>query len=673
MIFPRLAAAVLVCVVATAAAAADRVALVIGNGAYQGEAVLANPTKDARDISTALARHGFEVTALLDLDRRGMEDALRSFRSAADRAEIALVYYAGHGIEVDGANFLLPTDARLAHSEDVEWEAIPLDRVVRSIDGAEKLAMVVLDACRNNPFANQMRSAGGTRSIGRGMGRPPPTSANTLIAYAAAEGSTTPDGEPGANSPFTAAFLAALDGPPRDVRLMLGAVSEGVRERIGPGANPAVYQQLGSEEIVLNASAVRVPPPPSNVLQVSSDGSGQYRDIGAAVADARPGTRIEILPGTYRGGVDIDKPLEIVGVGTRSTIVLEAEDDDVIRWSAQTGLLSNITLRQTGSAEDAYYGALTISAGAPVIENNDIVSTSSASVFVYGDETRPTLRGNRVHGARHAGIVYYAGAGGLMIGNEVYENAYSGIEVREGAAPEIRDNLVRDGGGAGVFVYDAARPLVVGNEIVANAGTGVQIKTAGDPELRDNVIRDGESGGVYVYENGLGRIFDNEIAGNRLAGVEIREGGAPEVRGNLIRDGAGSGVFVNEGGMGRIIDNEIQGHVYSGVIVQEQADPEIRDNVIRDNEQSGIFVTKSGRGTFATNEITGNAFSGIAVSENAAPRVVRNTISENARWGIQIRETAGGTFTGNDLRGNDRGAFDISADAGTVVRRDNRE
>ncbi|MDP1909694.1 MAG: caspase family protein, partial [Hyphomicrobium sp.] len=174
---------------ATAARQGRRAALIIGNSAYKSVAALDNPRRDAQKMSAALRAVGFDdVTLAVDVSRDKMIEALRSFAAAADKADWAVVYYAGHGIEVNGVNYLIPVDAKLASDRDVLFEAMPLDQVMAAIDGAKKLKLVVLDACRDNPFANAAAAAPPapvavaatpsndgtrstrTRSLGKGLG-----------------------------------------------------------------------------------------------------------------------------------------------------------------------------------------------------------------------------------------------------------------------------------------------------------------------------------------------------------------------------------------------------------------------------------------------------------------------------------------------------------------------
>ena len=249
----RLAAVLMLAVTATLLSAGSsradkRVALVIGNGDYKNVGALQNPPKDAASIAAMLTSSGFQVVARRDVGIVAMRRAVSDFADIAGDADVALVYYAGHGIEVDGANYLIPTDATLQRDFDVEDETISLDRVLRAVDGARRLRLVILDACRDNPFARGMRRT--TRSIGRGLARVDPTSPDTLIAFAAKAGSVAADGD-GSNSPFTTALLRHLTSPGLDIRLALGNVRDEVLASTRPKQEPFVYGSLGGRTVAL--------------------------------------------------------------------------------------------------------------------------------------------------------------------------------------------------------------------------------------------------------------------------------------------------------------------------------------------------------------------------------------------------------------------------------------
>ncbi|MDU9002700.1 caspase family protein [Sedimentitalea todarodis] len=239
---------------------AGNVALVIGNSAYRSVETLANPVNDARAVADALRTHGFDVILANDLTRAEMLNTLRGFRDAADRSDIAVVYYAGHGMEIGGRNYLVPIDARITDERDARLEMIELQDVMSQMSGAKRMKTVVLDACRDNPFVTGMKRSNTGRNVGRGLALVESAGADTLIAYAAAAGEITPDGAEGGNSPFTRAFLNAMKGPSLDIRLLLGSVRDELRRSV-PGAAPFVYSSLGGGTYVINPKPAASPAP----------------------------------------------------------------------------------------------------------------------------------------------------------------------------------------------------------------------------------------------------------------------------------------------------------------------------------------------------------------------------------------------------------------------------
>src|SRR5690349_1403128 len=141
---------------AGAAQADKRVALVIGNGAYQNTTHLTSPRKDAGDVAAALARLGFEVVDGLDLDKRAMERTMRQFTQKLARADVALFYFAGHALQSGGQNYLMPVDARLKGEGDIDFETLPLSLLLRQMEREAKTSIILLDACRDNPLARTL-------------------------------------------------------------------------------------------------------------------------------------------------------------------------------------------------------------------------------------------------------------------------------------------------------------------------------------------------------------------------------------------------------------------------------------------------------------------------------------------------------------------------------------
>ena len=234
--------------------AQTRVALVIGNGAYVKVPRLDNPKNDASAMEAMFKAAGFAaVVRTNDLGAAAMRRALRDFSDTARDADIAVVFYAGHGIEVGGINYLVPIDAVLERDIDAQDEAIPLDRVNQILEPVKLLRLVILDACRDNPFARSMRRTIATRSVRSGYGEIDERflPSNTLVAYAQRAGSTAEDGAGSRNSPYTTALLKHLPTPGLDVELALRRVRDEVLRTTNNRQEPFKYGSFGGAEIAL--------------------------------------------------------------------------------------------------------------------------------------------------------------------------------------------------------------------------------------------------------------------------------------------------------------------------------------------------------------------------------------------------------------------------------------
>ncbi|MCI4665246.1 MAG: caspase family protein [Neomegalonema sp.] len=246
---------------AGANALARSVALVIGNAGYKHAAMLRNPLNDADDVAKALKALGFEVTLKKDLPRNGLNDAIDRFGDASAGADIAVLYFAGHGVEVDGQNYLVPVDAKLTHVRHVRARTTSLRTAVDAVSGA-KFRLLIIDACRDNPLTRGMRT--GSRSVGRGLARMEPTESNMMIAFAAAAGALASDGR-GRNSPYARALIQALREPRREVRFLFGRVRDLTIARTRGDQRPHMYASLGAQRIYLHPVRSTPADPPRGV------------------------------------------------------------------------------------------------------------------------------------------------------------------------------------------------------------------------------------------------------------------------------------------------------------------------------------------------------------------------------------------------------------------------
>jgi hypothetical protein len=231
---------------ADAAKADKRVAFVVGNGAYKNVAPLPNPAVDAKSMAKLLRNVGFDVVEGANLTRDKMTERLIEFGKKAEGADVALFFYAGHGIAVNGTNYLLPVDADLKSEMDVKLgAAINVDLTLEQTMADAKVKLVFLDACRDNPFAAKIRSAKATRSVSVQSGLAEMKSGEgTLIAFATGPGQTALDGEVGTNSPFTRALMANIASPGVEIQQAMTKVRAQVNEETNKGQLPWGHTNL---------------------------------------------------------------------------------------------------------------------------------------------------------------------------------------------------------------------------------------------------------------------------------------------------------------------------------------------------------------------------------------------------------------------------------------------
>ena len=304
---------------AAAPASADgkRVALVVGNSAYRNVPELPNPANDAGAVAAALNRLGFSVTLIANASFEEMRRGLIALGREAAGADMAVMYFAGHGMEISGENWLIPIDAELKKDIDAENEAISLRSVMLHVSNTTSLGLVVLDACRNNPFAAKMHRALALRAAtAGGLGRIEPVG-NVLVAYAARDGTTALDGD-GRNSPFTTALLHNIETPGIEVTFMFRNVRDDVMEATRNEQQPFVYGSLSRRAIYLAGD----PPSADPASTKQANASPAVAGAPSTTAPAPPPSAIDpALVGTWEITVPNDRGLSrwtwrIMGDGT---------------------------------------------------------------------------------------------------------------------------------------------------------------------------------------------------------------------------------------------------------------------------------------------------------------------------------------------------------------------
>ena len=282
---------------ANAAFADKRVAFVVGNGAYKNVAQLPNPAVDAKSMAKVLRNVGFDVVEGTNLTRDKMTERLLEFGKKAQGADVAVFFYAGHGIAINGTNYLLPVDADIKSEMDVKLgSAINIDLTLDQTMSDAKVKLVFLDACRDNPFAAKIKSNSSTRSVSVQQGLAEMKSGEgTLIAFATGPGQTALDGEVGTNSPFTRALIAHITTPGIEIQQAMTEVRAQVNEETNKGQLPWGHTNLiGS--VYLNPAAAA----PANAAAPAAP---------AAVASASGGSDVELE--FWRSVKESNKPEEL--------------------------------------------------------------------------------------------------------------------------------------------------------------------------------------------------------------------------------------------------------------------------------------------------------------------------------------------------------------------------
>lgn len=264
--------------------------------------------------------------------------------------------------------------------------------------------------------------------------------------------------------------------------------------------------------------------PPTHVVDAMY--RGDYATISEAIEAADPGDRIIVRPGLYQEGLVIDKPLEIIGDGKLEEIMVQAGGENVLLFRTTMGRAANLTLRQIGGGE---WYCVSIGQGCLELMDCDVTSLGSACVGIHGNAD-PRLRRNRIHDGKASGVFVYENGQGTLEDNEIFANAYAGVEIKAGGNPTLRRNRIHDGKSAGVFVYENGQGTLEDNEIFANALAGVAIKAGGNPTLRHNRINKNGYGAIWVYEGGAGTIEDNDLRDNARAAWDISEDSEPNLK-----------------------------------------------------------------------------------------------------------------------------------------------
>ncbi|HYZ64482.1 MAG TPA: caspase family protein, partial [Acetobacteraceae bacterium] len=476
-----------------------RVALVIGIGAYQNAPQLANPVRDARAIGEALRRLNFEVEELYDPDARALARGIRSFGLKAQGSEVALLFYAGHGVQVGRENYLLPADARLERERDLLYEGVALELAMGEVSQAGRLGIVMLDACRNNPFVERMSRAmtiAGRGVASSGLARVDNVPRNTVVAMATKADQVAEDGE-GEHSPFASALLAHFATPGLELSLFFRSVRDSVLRATNGRQEPYVFSSLGAEPFYFYPRPPNRPPllgampplelrdsagptslaigmptdPDQDPLTVRITGLPRYGEVRI---EGQKVTQGAVFPAEKIGLATYKPELGRIGAaGTVDILVEDGRGGAVIGSIGITVLPSNRPpVVEAARRIRMYTGAIGISRPEHPDGQTMSVTIKTLPRGLVRDGSRPVRAGDAISPEALAGLVFvpepgYVGSAGLL--------AYQVADARGG----LSESAVE------IDVMDAAEAA----SEMAEASLWERVRNSGRPDDLDLFLR----------------------------------------------------------------------------------------------------------------------------------------------------------------------------------------
>jgi F-box protein 11 len=412
---------------------------------------------------------------------------------------------------------------------------------------------------------------------------------------------------------------------------------------------------------------------PYQAIVVAQQGYGNYKTLGEAIANAQPGTRIIVHPGTYKEGLLIDKSVEIIGDGPVEKIIIENTGTHCIQMRTDYALVRGLTLKARTSLKESPFFAVDIPQGRLVLEKCAISSETRASVVIHGKTTNPILWQCTIHQSTGTGISFHSQARGVIEDCDIAENGIAGIGISQGSNPIIRKCTIRQNKQVGIYVGEKSTGTIEDCDIYSNERVGIEIKQESNPFIRWCKVHAQVKGyGIYVYDKGEGVIEECDIYDNTEAGIGIARGGNPFVRRCCIHDEKQRGIVTIDQGFGIIESCDVFNAVRMGIGIGKYANPIIRRCTIHHCKQNGMVIWDNGSGMIEECSISDNAMAGIEIGYQGNPVIRRCIITKNKNVAIIARKDSTGSVEECDLTDNKRGAWSTE-DGSLVLGSENKE
>jgi F-box protein 11 len=382
----------------------------------------------------------------------------------------------------------------------------------------------------------------------------------------------------------------------------------------------------------------------SEIITVSSSGSGQYATIDEALQNAQSGDTILVKPGSYTETITITQPVEIVGDGAVEQIVVSTNGAPCLRMQTDMAVVRGLTLQTHAGKERQQLSAVEISRGRLELTDCQITSECGPGISISGPATNPSIQRCTLVQCKEGGLLISEQAQGNIEHCVIRNNNRAGIIITQKSHPTLRACTISENRTVGILVYDHGEGQILQCDIFANTVAAVEIRQGGNPLIQGCTLHKETGKGILIWEHGQGRIEDCDIANNILAGIEIRTGGNPVVRNCKIHDSKWSGLLIWEHGRGIIEACDIFNNTLAEVEIRQGGDPLLKNCTLHSGKGRGLLVHEQGRGRIEACDIFDMAQVGVEIRQQGDPSLQGCKIHDMWRIGVQIMDEGRGTL-----------------------------